>query len=78
MFINLLIIDVAKDKHDCFALNSDGEILIERITIQNNLDCFNSLFYSISHFNESLENIKVGIETTGHYSNNILNFLTSK
>ena len=21
-------IDVAKDKHDCFAINSDGEILI--------------------------------------------------
>ena len=26
----------------------------------------------------SLENIKVGLEATGHYSNNILNFLTSK
>ena len=24
-------IDVAKDKHDCFAMNSDGEILIEKI-----------------------------------------------
>ena len=23
-------IDVAKDKHDCFAMNSDGEILIEK------------------------------------------------
>ena len=78
MFVNLLIIDVAKEKHDCFAMNSDGEILIEKMTIQNNLDGFNSLFNSISQFNESIENIKVGIETTGHYSNNILNFLTSK
>ncbi len=78
MFVNLLIINAAKDKHNCFAMNSDGEILIEKMTIQNNLDCFNSLFNSISQFNESIENIKVGIETTGHYSNNILNFLTSK
>ena len=39
-------IDVAKDKHDCFAMNSDGEILIERMSIQNNLDGFNSLFKS--------------------------------
>ncbi len=71
-------IDVAKDKHDYFAMNSDGEILIEKMTIQNNFDGFNSLFNSISQFNESFENIKVGLEATGHYSNNILNFLTSK
>ena len=31
-----------------------------------------------SQFDESFENIKVGLEATGHYSNNILNFLTSK
>ena len=71
-------IDVAKDKHDCFAMNSDGEILIEKLTIQNNFDGFTSLFNSISQFNESFDNIKVGLEATGHYSNNILNFLTSK
>ena len=53
-------IDVAKDKHDCFAMNSDGEILIERMTIQNNLDGFNSLFNSISQFNESFKNIVIG------------------
>ena len=33
-------IDVAKDKHDCFAMNSDGEILIENFTFQNNSDGF--------------------------------------
>ena len=71
-------IDIAKDKHDCFAMNSDGEILIENFTFQNNSDGFNLFFNSISQFNESLENIKVGLEATGHYSNNILNFLTSK
>lgn len=71
-------IDVAKDKHDCFAMNSDGEILIENFTFKNNLDGFNLFFNLISNFNESLKNIKVGLEATGHYSNNILNFLTSK
>lgn len=71
-------IDVAKDKHDCFAMNSDGEILIEKLTFKNNSEGFNFLFNSISNFNESFENIKVGLEATGHYSNNILNFLTSK
>ena len=71
-------IDIAKDKHDCFAMNSDGEILIENFTFKNNLDGFNLFFNSISNFNESFKNIKVGLEATGHYSNNILNFLTSK
>ena len=71
-------IDVAKDKHDCFAMNSDGEILIENFTFKNNLDGFNLFFNLISNFNESFKNIKVGLEATGHYSNNILNFLTSK
>ena len=70
--------DVAKDKYDCFAMNSDGEILIEKMTIQNNFEGFSSLFNSISQFNESFENIKVALEATGHYSNNILNSLTSK
>ncbi|WP_289700950.1 IS110 family transposase [Lactobacillus taiwanensis] len=71
-------IDVAKDKHDCFAINSDGEILIQNLTFKNNSEGFHLFFNSISNFNESFENIKVGLEATGHYSNNILNFLTSK
>lgn len=71
-------IDVAKDKHDCFAMNSDGEILIENLTFKNNYDGFNSFFNSISEFEQNLDNIKVGLEATGHYSNNILNFLISK
>lgn len=71
-------IDVAKDKHDCFAMNSDGEILIEKLTITNNLDGFETLYNSLMNFSNSLDNIKVGLEATGHYSNNILNFLTEK
>ncbi len=31
-------IDVAKDKHDCFIINSDGEVLFT--TIANNPDWF--------------------------------------
>ena len=71
-------IDVAKDKHDCFAMNSDGEILIEKLTITNNLDGFETLYNSLMNFSDSLDNIKVWLEATGHYSNNILNFLTEK
>lgn len=71
-------IDIAKDKHDCFVMNSDGEILIEKLTISNDIIGFETLYNSLIIFSNSLENFKVGLEATGHYSNNILNFLTDK
>ena len=71
-------IDVAKDKHDCFAMSSDGEIIFENLTIKNTFDGFNILLNSILSFEKNLDNIKVGLEATGHYSNNIVNFLTNK
>ena len=37
-------IDVAKDKHDCFIANSDGEILYDVFTIQNDMDGFQRTF----------------------------------
>ena len=40
-------IDVAKDKHDCFAISSDGEVLFEKLTIKNTLDGFSLLINSI-------------------------------
>ena len=50
-------IDVAKDKHDCFAMNSDGEILIEKLTITNNLDGFETLYNSLMNFSDSLSKL---------------------
>ena len=40
-------IDVAKDKHDCFITNSDGEVLFQPFTISNNLNGFNTLYQKI-------------------------------
>ena len=31
-------IDVAKDQHDCFIINSGGEVLFKSFTISNNRD----------------------------------------
>lgn len=70
-------IDVAKDKHDCFITNSDGEVLIDHFTFPNNLAGFNSFLSIIKSFSISFDNVKVGLEATGHYSNNILEFLYS-
>lgn len=66
-------IDVAKDKHDCFIVNSEGEILMDLLTIANNRDGFETLLQKIRSFRDG--QIKVGLEATGHYSYNILGFL---
>ena len=71
-------IDVAKDKHDCFIVNSDGKVLYDVFTIQNNMDGFEDLFFKIKTSSKDLSKVKVGLEATGHYSCNILGFLHNK
>ena len=68
-------IDVAKDKHDCFILNSEGEVLADVFTIANNRDGFDTLLQRIQSCAHPSDKIKVGLEATGHYSYNILGFL---
>ena len=86
-YLNLLLrsilmiyvgIDVAKDKHDCFITNSDGEILFQVFTIQNNRDGFDDLFSKIQSTSSDVSNIKVGLEATRHYSYNLLGYLIDK
>ena len=68
-------IDVSKDKHDCFILNSEGEVLADVFTIPNNRDGFETLLQRIRSCALPADKIKVGLEATGHYSYNILGFL---
>ena len=74
----LVGIDVAKDKHDCFISNSDGEVLFDVFTITNTMDGFSELYEKISSVAEDLSKVKVGLEATGHYSYNILGFVLNK
>ena len=71
-------IDVAKDKHDCFITNSDGEVLFKSFTITNNLNGFNELHQKIKSVMEDVSKVKVGLEATGHYSCNLLGYLFDK
>ena len=71
-------IDVSKDKHDCFILSSEGEVLADVFTIQNNAEGFDTLLQTIHRCSHPEDKIKVGLEATGHYSYNILGFLLDK
>ena len=68
-------IDVAKDKHDCFIINSEGEVLADVFTVPNRRDGFETLLQRIHSCTCPTDKIKVGLEATGHYSYNILGFL---
>lgn len=68
-------IDVAKDKHDCFILSSEGEVLADVFTIANNREGFETLLQKIQSCTSPSDKVKVGLEATGHYSYNILGFL---
>ena len=70
-------IDVSKHKHDCFITNADGEALTDVFTIRNSREGFEELYRKIKSLRPrpSQENTQVGLEATGHYSDNIIGFL---
>ena len=71
-------IDVAKNKHDCFIIDSDGAVPFKPFTIQNSRQGFDDLYQRIKSVSDDLSKVKVGLEATGHYSYNLLVFLLDK
>ena len=72
----LVGIDIAKDKHECFIRTLEGKVLHKPFAVANNIDGFEELYSKILSCNDN--EIKVGLEATGHYFYNILGFLLSK
>ena len=72
--------DVAKSKHDCCIINSNGVILTNSLRISNTKEGFDTLYLTILSVLDSnpLSDVKIGLESTGHYSINITNYLYSK
>ena len=68
-------VDVSKDKHDCFIVSSEGEVLADVFTISNTMEGFTYLLQRILECITPQDKIKVGLEATGHYSYNLLGFL---
>lgn len=71
-------IDIAKNKHDICILDSLGTLLVKQLTISNTKEGFMTLHNQLSKLlAETGDKMKVGMEDTGHYSNNLLYFLRS-
>ncbi|MDD4000891.1 MAG: transposase, partial [Bacilli bacterium] len=69
-------IDVASNKHDCYLINDKGEVYSSAFTISNDEEGFKKLHNSVNDFVKQLKDpkVRIGLESTGHYSNNILNY----
>lgn len=70
-------IDAAKDKHDSCILGGNGQTVQEAFTFRNNHEEFEQLISAIQRSSEAEGSgqIKVGLESTGHYSGNLEAFL---
>mgnify|MGYP000844164248 CR=1 FL=1 len=69
-------IDVAKAKHDCCIMDSDGVVHCPNYTFSNSRQGFNDFIALVKKCNgNNLNNVKVGLESTGHYSHNLIAFL---
>lgn len=69
-------IDVAKFSHFASAINSDGEVLLKPFSFSNSAEGFNLLLSNINQL--PINEVLVGLESTGHYSDNLVSFLFSK
>jgi transposase len=66
-------IDVSKAKHDAIIINSEGEIIQNVFSFTYDSTGFNQLLSLIPDV--PAEQVKVGLETTGHYSLNLMRFI---
>lgn len=68
-------IDVAKYEHVASAFDSStGELVVDSLHFDNNVEGFNTLLSSLSKFDDCI----FGFESTAHYHQNLFSFLSSK
>lgn len=68
-------IDIAKYHHDCTITDDNGEIIKHHFKFNNDNDGFSTLLDVLSNLNIASSQIKIGFESTGHYTSNLINFL---
>ncbi len=71
----LIGIDISKYKHDCFIATEAG-IPIKAFSFDNNRLGFDLLLETLKSLDQSQE-IRIGLESTGHYGSNLKQFITT-
>ena len=71
----LIGIDISKYKHDCFIATESG-VSIKAFSFDNNKLGFDSFLETLKSLDQSKE-IRIGLESTGHYGSNLKQFITT-
>lgn len=69
-------IDIAKQTHYAAVVNSDGEVLCEPFSFNNNHQGFNMLLNILNSYPK--DKTFIGMESTAHYAENLINFLYTR
>jgi transposase len=69
-------IDIAKLNHFASVISSDGEVLVEPFQFSNDFEGFRSLSLVLDQY--SRDQLLIGLESTAHYGNNLVEFLVAK
>ena len=64
-------IDIAKHKHFASVVSSDGEVIVKPFPFENSRKGFMKLIQEIENFHDCL----IGLESTGHFAENLVTFL---
>lgn len=64
-------IDIAKFKHFASVVSSDGKVIVKPFPFKNSRQGFMKLVEEIENFHDCL----IGLESTGHYAENLIYFL---
>ena len=70
--------DIDKENHYASVANSQGEVVIQAFLVKNSLNGFNYFLTILEEHNIEISNCLVGMESTGHYGENLINFLHNK
>ena len=68
-------IDIAKHSHFASVINSDGTVLVKPFSFENSKSGFVLFLSKIKQFD--LDSCLIGLESTGHYGDNLICFLSS-
>jgi len=70
--------DIAKENHYASIVNSNGEVIQEAFLVKNSNNGFNYFMDKVKEHNISISDCLVGMESTGHYGENLIQFLHNK
>lgn len=70
--------DIAKENHYASVANFNGDIIIDAFLVKNSFNGFEFFINKLKEHNIPISESLVGLESTGHYGENLINFLHNK